>query len=332
MRAVGRSVSACAFLLALGAASHTRAQAVQPAKTAPSAEAPDVDAARTHFKLGIDSYRDSDLPTALIEFKRAYAASPNYRLLFNLGQVCQELRDYPEADRYFKQYLHDGAGEIDTARKQQVETELAKIKLRIASLVLSTNLANAEWFVDDVPSGHSPLADVVRVSAGRHRISAAIGGRPRVTKIVDAAGGETQVVEVAFSLQPENVAAAPAQHDAVSAAAPSSGTSAALWVGIGTGVLAVGAGVMGYLAYRDSANYKDALARPTTPAELDSLQQGAKTKALITDVLLGATAVGAALTLYLALDSSSERATHATADARASLRVGPGAVVLTQRF
>jgi tetratricopeptide (TPR) repeat protein len=291
-----------------------------------------VDAARTHFKLGIDSYRDSDLPTALIEFKRAYTASPNYRLLYNLGQVCQELRDYPEAERYFKQYLSDGAGEIETARKQQVETELAKIKLRIASLVLSTNLANAEWFVDDVPSGHSPLADVVRVSAGRHRISATISGKTRVTKIVDAAGGETQVVEVAFSLQPENVATAPAQHDRVAASAPASGNSAALWVGIGTGVLAAGAGVMGYLAYRDSTNYKDALARMTTPAELDSLQQGAKTKALVTDVLLGATAVGAAITLYLVLDSGPERDTRATADARASLRVGPGSLLLTQRF
>jgi hypothetical protein len=319
-------------LLVLGMASQSRAQAVHPAKPAPSADSADVDAARTHFKLGIDSYRDSDLPTALVEFKRAYAASPNYRLLFNLGQVCQELRDYPEAERYFKQYLHDGAGEIETVRQQQVETELAKIKLRIASLVLSTNLANAEWFVDDVPSGHSPLADVVRVSAGRHRIAAAISGRARVTKIVDAAGGETQVVEVAFSLQPDSVAAAPAQRDPVSAAAPASGNSAALWVGIGTGVLAVGAGVMGYLAYRDSANYKDALQRPTTPAELDSLQQGAKTKALVTDVLLGATAVGAALTLYLVLDSGPERDTRATADARASLRVGPGALLLTQHF
>jgi tetratricopeptide (TPR) repeat protein len=330
MRAVGRTASACTFVLALGVASQSHAQTVHATKPtpSPSADTADVDAARTHFKLGIDSYRDSDLPTALIEFKRAYAASPNYRLLYNLGQVCEELRDYPEADRYFKQYLRDGAGEIDTARKQQVETELAKIKLRIASLVLSTNLANAEWFVDDVPSGHSPLSDVVRVSAGRHRISATIGGRPRVTKVIDAAGGETQVVEVAFSLQPENVAAAaPAQRDQAPAPAAASGPSPALWVGIGTGLLAVGAGVTGYLAYRDSANYKDAIQRPTTSAELDSLSQSAKTKALVTDVLLGATAVGAAVTLYLVLDSSgSER------DTRASLRVGPGALLLTQRF
>jgi tetratricopeptide (TPR) repeat protein len=326
MRLVGSSASACAFLLALGVASHSHAQAGHAPKPVAGAETADVDAARTHFKLGIDSYRDSDLPTALIEFKRAYAASPNYRLLFNLGQVCEELRDYPEAERYFEQYLRDGAGEIELARKQQVETELAKIKLRIASLVLSTNLANAEWFVDDVPSGHSPLADVVRVSAGRHRIAAAVSGRPRVTKVIDTAGGETQVVDVAFSLQPENVAAAPAQPNPVNTAAPASSNSAAVWVGIGTGLLAAGAGVMGYLAYRDSANYKDALQRPTTPAELDSLQQGAKTKAIVTDVLLGATAVGAALTVYLVLDHGSERDPHA------SLRVGPGALLLTQRF
>src|SRR5262249_42490426 len=129
-------------------------------------EVGDPEAARTHFKLGIDSYRDNDLPTALIEFKRAYAASPNYRVLYNLAQVSEELRDYPEAERYLNQYLHDGVSEIDATRKQQVENELAKIKLRIASLVLTTNVEGAEWFVDDVASGKAPLAEVVRVSAG----------------------------------------------------------------------------------------------------------------------------------------------------------------------
>jgi tetratricopeptide (TPR) repeat protein len=329
MRAVGRLLAACACLLALSVAQHSQAQAGRAAQPAASPDAPDVDAARTHFKLGIDSYRDSDLPTALIEFKRAYAASPNYRLLYNLGQVCQELRDYPEAERYFKQYLRDGAGEIDTARKQQVETELAKVKLRIASLVLTTNIENAEWFVDDVPSGHAPLADVVRISAGRHRIAAVGSGGARATKVVDAAGGETQVIEVTFTPAANAALPAAAQSNQVASAAPAQKSSAALWMGIGTGALAVGAGVMGYLAYRDSANYQDALKRPTTPAELDSLAQGAKTKAIVTDVLLGATVVGAALTLYFVLDSGDERDPQS---AHASLRVGPGALQLTQKF
>src|SRR5215510_7088656 len=100
----------------------------------------DVDAGRSHFKSGVDSYRDGDLTTALIEFKRAYAAAPNYRLLYNLGQVSHEMLDYTAAQRYFQQYLKEGAGEIEPARKQEVELVLAKIANRIASVVVSCNL------------------------------------------------------------------------------------------------------------------------------------------------------------------------------------------------
>jgi tetratricopeptide (TPR) repeat protein len=287
----------------------------------------DPEAARTHFKLGIDSYRDNDLPTALIEFKRAYAASPNYRVLYNLAQVSEELRDYPDAERYLNQYLHDGQSEIDAVRRQHVEDELAKIKLRIASLVLTTNVEGAEWFVDDVGSGKAPLADAVRVSAGRHRIAAAASGMLRKTRVVDVAGGETIVVDVTLTPPPraEPLVAAPAPLRPEA----SSHVSPALYTLIGTAVVGAGAGVLGYLAYHDSQAYKDALHRKTNQPELDSLASTARTKAIISDVLLGVAALGAGVTLYLAIDSSgSERAPSE----HASVSVGPASVQLTQHF
>ena len=287
----------------------------------------DVDAGRSHFKSGVDSYRDGDLTTALIEFKRAYAAAPNYRLLYNLGQVSHEMRDYTEAQRYFQQYLKEGAGEIEPARKQEVELVLAKIANRIASVVVSCNLSGAEIFVDDVSVGKSPMGEPVRVSAGTRRISAAISGRQRVTQVVEAGGGDTLVVKLEFA--PAVKAEANVAHNDTGAqpAPESSGPSPALWLGIGTGALGVGAGVMAVLAASDSAAYQDALDRPTSSEELASLHDSATTKALVTDILLGATVVGAAVTVWVALDSDSdERAPSA------QLSVGAGSVALSGRF
>ena len=76
------------------------------------AEAGDVEAGRGHFDRGVEYVEDGDLHGALVEFKRAYAASPNYRVLYNLGQVCNELREYVDAQRYLQMYLTQGAGEI----------------------------------------------------------------------------------------------------------------------------------------------------------------------------------------------------------------------------
>ena len=288
----------------------------------------DVDAGRSHFKSGVDSYRDGDLTTALIEFKRAYAAAPNYRLLYNLGQVSHELRDYTEAQRYFQQYLKEGAGEIEPARKQEVELVLAKIANRIASVVVSCNLSGAEIFVDDVSVGKSPMGEPVRVSAGTRRISAAISGRQRVTQVVEAGGGDTLVVKLEFA--PAVKAEANVAHNnAAQPARESSGPSPALWLGIGTGALGVGAGVMAILAASDSAAYQDALDRPTTSEELESLHDSATTKALVTDILLGATVVGAAVTVWVALDSGSDSDER---EPSAQLSLGAGSVALHGHF
>lgn len=297
----------------------------------------DVDTGRSHFKAGVDYYRDGDLTTALIEFKRAYASAPNYRVLYNLGQVSNEMRDYVEAQRYFQRYLTEGAGEIDAARKQEVENYLVKIAGRIATIVLSANLEGADLYVDDVLVGKSPMSEPVRVSAGTRRLSAAISGHPRVTQVIEAAGGDTLVVKLEFLPQSAGDHTV-AQQAAPGATAPSSGVSPAVWLGIASGALAVGTGVMAFLAYSDSSKYQDALERKTTSSELQSLHDGAKTKALVTDILLGATAVSTAITVYLALQHHPDHAPSAGSQraqlpaAKTELSLGAGSVALTSHF
>ena len=315
-------LSRVALILALlgGGSAPLRAQ------SKPAAVTEDVEAARSHFKLGVDSYRDGDLTTAMIEFKRAYAAAPNYRLLYNLGQVSRELREYPEAERYFRSYLKEGGSELDTARRHEVETEIAKVSARIASLVISVNEPDAELFVDDVAVGHAPLADVVRVSAGQRRVSASREGR-RVTRVIDAAGGETVVVELALEARPVEVAA-PAPQPALRDTSEGPSHTATIALGVSTGALAIGAGVMAYLAAQDASSYRALLDRPTSESELKSLSERAKSKALVTDVLLGATLACGVTTLVVGLMSGGEERAPQTA----SVGIGPGSVSLTGSF
>jgi tetratricopeptide (TPR) repeat protein len=317
------SLSRLALTIAvLGAGSaHVKAES-------PSAEpSTDVEAARSHFKLGVDSYRDGDLTTAMIEFKRAYAAAPNYRILYNLGQVSRGLRDYPEAARYFRTYLKEGGAEIDSLRREEVETEIAKVTARIASLVISVNEPDAELFVDDVAVGRAPLADVVSVSAGRRRVAAALGGR-RVTRVIDAAGGETLVVELKLEPKAKELAA-PAYVPAPQNAAPETNHTATIALGIGTGALAAGAGVMAYLAGHDASSYRSALERKTDENELKSLQDSAKTKALVTDVLLGAAVACGVTTLVVAIMNGGE---ERAPEAGTALDIGPGSVSVRSSF
>jgi tetratricopeptide (TPR) repeat protein len=308
-------------------AAHAAANPLPTQTASNAASANGVEVARVHFNNGVESYRDGDLATALIEFKRAYAAAKNYRLLFNLGQVSDELREYTEAERYFQAYLREGGDQIDAGRRQDVQATLTKVTGRIAALVLTTNATGATFSIDDVAVGDAPVREPVRVSAGQRRVSATLAGRPPITRIVDAAGGESLVVHLEFPPPLANALSVPAPTQDTSAA--ERGNPAVLWLGIGSGVLAVSTGVMAYLAYQDGADYRAALDRKTTHAELEDLQSQAKTKALVTDILLGATVVATGLTLYFALSHAGERPPEQHA---AQLRIGPGSVGVRAAF
>jgi tetratricopeptide (TPR) repeat protein len=291
-----------------------------------------VTVSRSHFDRGVEYVQDGDLKAALIEFKRAYAASPNYRVLYNLGQVSNELREYIEAQNYFRRYLNDGGDEIDAARRRDVETLITKLSSRIARLQLSSNIEGAELFVDDVPVGRSPMSEPVRVSAGARLVTAAVPGRPPISRSIEAAGGETLTVQLDFPPSPIAAEVASAPNAYPRARARSSGTSPVLWLGITAGALGIATGVMAYLAAKDASDYHDAVKTKTTARELQDLDDKATTKALVTDILLGATVAATTVTLIVAASGGSEEEHAAAKSAKARLSVGPGAVSLAGNF
>lgn len=287
---------------------------VAKAEAPPATTSGDVAISHEHFNRGVEYVHDGDLKGALIEFKRAYAVSPNYRVLYNLGQVANAIGKYTDAQSYFQRYLSEGRDEIPAERRHDVEAQLAKLAGRIANLTIASNVDGAQIYIDDVAIGKSPLPASVRVSSGTRTISATVAGRPRVTQVVEVAGGDSLTVRLSFPPLPkqEPMAAAvpePLPPTQPYRTEPASSGNPALWLGIASGVLAAGAGVMGYLTLRDAEKYDDAVARKTTLRELEDLDSRTSTKALVTDVLLAATAIGAGVTLFVALQGGEERET-----------------------
>ena len=318
------SVAFCLTLLIAGMSTVPRQ--VRAQRHAPG----NVEAGRGHFDRGVDYYRDGNINAALIEFKRAYDAAPNYRVLYNLGQVANALNDYVEAQRYFQRYLQDGGAEIDPERRAEVNALITKLGGRIASVTVICSVAGAQIYVDDVPVGVSPLAEPLRVSAGTRRIAAAVDGKPRSTRVVEAVGGERLSVEI------EAVGAAhPAPGSAYTRSEPADtgGPGPVLWLGIATGALAVGTAVVGILAAQDSSKFHDALNRSTTSSEISRLHDRAATKALLTDILLGATAITGGVTLFFVLTGAGKPdKPPAAAAPRARLNVGLGSLELSGQF
>jgi hypothetical protein len=303
---------------------------------------------RQHFRRGVDFFKEGDYRAALIEFKRAYELAPNYKVLYNLGQTSLELQDYASALRSFEKYLNDGAKEIAATRRTQVEAEVERLKKRVARVEVTTNVPDAEVFIDDVSVGKTPLAPIA-VSAGRRKFSASKGGIT-ATRAVDLAGGDTtkvalEIVEpvapaptpVATPVQTAEPTRTPIRTETPRAPVPSpqppapEPSNTGLWLGItATGALAAGAVATGIFALSAKKDFDSTVARFGVDAQtVSDARSKTRTLALVTDILAGATVLAGGITLITSLGSSSGKERQ-----RAAVRVDltAGGVVATGSF
>jgi tetratricopeptide (TPR) repeat protein len=110
-----RSEALLAALLALGSARIGRADD-------PRGEA------RAHYAKGLELAAQNGYEGALREFNAAYAISPQFAVLFNIGQAHIALGHTVEAIEALTRYLNDGGDRIAPTRRAQVERQIAGLR------------------------------------------------------------------------------------------------------------------------------------------------------------------------------------------------------------
>ena len=268
--------------------------------------------AKARFDRGVALFDDGDYSAALIEFERAYELAPNFRVLYNMGKVEEQLQRYPAAIRSFERYLGEGGKDVPVKRRAEVEREIRRLRERLATIAIEGKPLGAMVFVDDVAFGSLPLAEPLVVSSGRRKIELRGDGGVLVGKTVDVAGGDS--IRVELVAEPPRPVVQPRM----------SPIAKAVW--IGSGVAAAGALATGAFALRENADRRDALgALGLTSSELASKNGAVRTFALSTDVLGAAAILGSGVALYLTLRPS-------TASAEVGLTLGPRGISATGSF
>jgi protein phosphatase len=190
-----------------------------------------VDEARQRFSRGLELYEQRDYEGAKREFRAAYALSPNYRILYNLGVCYGQLGDAASAVRSLEKYLREGGDEVREDRRKEVEKELANLRPKVAYVTVRTNIADCDLQIDDEAVGLVG-AEPVMVNAGSRTIWATKRGYYPSSKVVQVAAGER--TELAFELRPLPPIPAPTRPRSawLRRAAPIGAVVVALLVGI----------------------------------------------------------------------------------------------------
>jgi tetratricopeptide (TPR) repeat protein len=317
-------VALVAFLVFSPLASSLDAAAAPP--ETPASEPKAVEEARLRFQKGVQLFKEWSFEAALAEFRKAYQLAPSYRVLYNIAQVHYELKNYVDALKAFRQYLNEGAGDVATDRRTQVEAEIRKLEGRVGYIEVIANVDTAQVAIDDVPVGILPMKAPILVNPGVRRVSVTKPGFGTTARNVTIAGGDHAQVQIELN---EAVASRPARDDASRRTAPtyelrSERPRTAMWISLAaTGAFTVGAGVFALLAQDAKRDFEHQLdVFPSTKRDIDNARSTMVRHAAITDGLAAAAVVSGGLTLFFALSSGGNRQTFAAAAPGATARVG----------
>jgi hypothetical protein len=318
----------------------------------------DVEAARAHYKRGVELYDEKKYEQALVELERADSLAPTHRLLYNIALVQRQLGDVAGALRSFTSYLA-AASEVPPARRTEVERAMAELVAKVATATVTTNIPDAEITIDARSVGITPLAAPLRLNPGPHRIVASKARYRSETKELDLAAGDR--VEIPFSLEAESppapatptpqetpapvvpappppeppVAAPPAAPPAAEPLPAAPHPRASLtWIGwAAAGTLAAGATATGVAALVASHNLdRDVDDHATSASAIHSAHGTTVGLALASDILTVSAAAAAGVTLYVTIASKRRAALSSSSTASANLAVGPGTVCLSGAF
>jgi len=318
--------SLSALLLVMGAGSAT-------AQAAPKGAAPTVqitEKARELFRTGVTLLQDPDgarYEEAYEQFKAAYAESPSWKILGNLGVTAMKLERDGEAIQAFQAYLEQGGKELSKAERAQFQSDLDTLSATTATVTITglpagtrvTDLRSANKGDDvknyyDVPEGGSL---VLRVRPGVHRFTAQWGDQPAQTHELEASTKGAQ--ELKFEAAKPEPVAAPPEPLVVPAPEPAPSVSTRdgffqspvpMYISFGVGAVGVGLGVL-FLTQRSSAisdgdgKFKACLASqaciPSDQLAMQRLDDKASSRGMLSAVSfgVGALGVGAGVTLLL---------------------------------
>lgn len=312
------------------------------------------EAARQHFKTGVAYLTDPDgarYEEAYREFKTAYADSPSWKILGNLGISAMKLERDGEAIDAFEKYLAGGGQQIDPAERAQMERDLMTTKAGVVYLSVKVSPPGAVLLDERQPltgravTNRYELAQdgtlKVGVRQGHHRITARLQGYDDQVWELDAAPGADVAHELTLE-KPKVVASTPAPAGGAGTAPAARAMERPIPVpviitGAATGALLIGSGVVGLMAMSKNSQFKDKNDGKHV-AEAQSLRDSGSTLNIVGDVLLAGGVVAGAVTTLLFLNRPEVPAGGDAGATARGFRVVPtvgasgGGLFMTGRF
>ncbi len=272
----------------------------------PTEEVVITEKARAHFRAGVNLLQDpggARYEDAYQQFKAAYAESPSWKILSNLGLAAMMLEKDGEAIDAFEKSLAEGGDQLSEAEREQTQRDLETLKASAVTVTITTASQGVKIKDERVTNRGDRILNqyevpadgalVIRVRPGNHKITAQLAEHEDLTWefMATAASGE----EHTFDFQKVKTGASDFGVEDAGANRP---VPLSVWIGAGvTGAFTAGAVATGVVALSKNSKYDTANSAGDPSAE--SLRSDVKTMNLVTDLLIGGAVAAGVVTTVL---------------------------------
>jgi hypothetical protein len=167
-----------------------------PAWGQPAPTPEEVQQAQVRWNEGKAYFDAGNFEAARVAFKQAYTVFPHAAFLQNLGEAELRTGRNVEAARHFTAFLR-ASSSGSPAQRELAKKSLARASERLGSIVVTTNVDDAEIRIDDEVVGRSPLGSLAwYVEPGRHLVTARKDGYLDGSERIDVSVGPPRSVFV----------------------------------------------------------------------------------------------------------------------------------------
>lgn len=188
-----RGLVLATFLLTTSVPRSALAQTAAPDPAGPSAN-PDEEKHR-----GDDAMIALRYEEALAHYRRAYEATKNPALLYNMGRAYEGLGDFPKALEALEEFVEKASPELK-ARVPKLEALVTDVRNRVATMIVSSPIAGAEIRLGNKVVGSTrPGQTVFRVTAGPQTMTVTHNDYFPFERSVALTAGKIETVDVVLA-------------------------------------------------------------------------------------------------------------------------------------
>jgi hypothetical protein len=161
--------------------------------------APNPASAKVSLAAGDKAAKSKDWTAAVTQYQAAMDAQPSAQALEGLANAQYALKMQAEAYDSYDRFLKDYGTAVGSHAKAQAQARLKELSTLTGYVSIRVNETDADVSIDGKAVGKSPVAALLRVTAGPHKVDVAKVGFAPVSKTPNIPSNGKEIVEIALA-------------------------------------------------------------------------------------------------------------------------------------